>query len=195
MTCSALIARLMNKYRWIVIAGAGILAYTAGEMILGDRELGGYVVRYHQVCLSPAWEEWMLTDAEVEEFDDADPLPAALRDVVSIDGEWLTFIGQMSPAQRDELLSRTSSKHDQQAILEMYEEARVREAPDWVADSVPDLFRPHVERWFQRKWPAEEWFAVKDHRHYLVAWVFYALVVAVCLSSPYWRRTQADHAA
>ena len=184
MTCSALIARLMNRYRWIVLLGAGILALTAGEMILGDRELGGYIVRNYHVSLCRDWEDWMLSDAKIVDFKEPGRLSPALRDVVSIDGKWLTFIGQMSPARRDELLARTSLKRDKKAIEEMYEESRGREVPGWV----PATFKPLVERWFQRKWPAEEWFAVKDHRHYLVSWIFYAIVVFFCLSSPYWWR-------
>src|SRR4029077_8545874 len=49
MTCSAFIARLMNRFKWIVYLGAAILAYTAAEMMLGDRELASYVVRHYQV--------------------------------------------------------------------------------------------------------------------------------------------------
>ncbi|HEV3005459.1 MAG TPA: hypothetical protein VGX78_13420, partial [Pirellulales bacterium] len=97
------------------------------------------------------------------------------------DGSRLTFIGQMSPTERDELLARTSLERDKKAIEEMYEESRVREVPDWV----PDKVQPHVERWFQRKWPAEEWFAMRDRRYYIVSWIFYALVVAFCLASPH----------
>ncbi|HEY3368625.1 MAG TPA: TerC family protein [Symbiobacteriaceae bacterium] len=36
MFSSTLIAKLMNKYGWLVYVGAGILGYTAGEMILKD---------------------------------------------------------------------------------------------------------------------------------------------------------------
>ena len=187
MTCSALIARLMNRYRWIVLAGAGILALTAGEMILGDRELAGYIVRSHQVCLSRDWEEWMLTAKKIEDFKNADALSPDVAKVVSLDEGRLTFIGQMTPGERDELLAHTSLELDKKTIEEMYEEARVRDVPGWVpADAVP-----FVERWFQRKWPAEEWLAVKDHRHYPVSWIFYGVVIVLCLSSPrWWRRAQ-----
>ena len=66
MTSSALIARLMNRYHWIVYVGAGILAYTAGEMIMGDRELAGYCARTHHVSLNSKWEEeFMLTVEQV----------------------------------------------------------------------------------------------------------------------------------
>ncbi len=37
MCCSALVARLMNKYPWLVVLGAAILGWVAGEMIVADR--------------------------------------------------------------------------------------------------------------------------------------------------------------
>ncbi|WP_243291572.1 TerC family protein [Bacillus sp. FJAT-47783] len=36
---SKLIVRLMEKYSWIAYAGSAILAWTAGEMIIGDKHL------------------------------------------------------------------------------------------------------------------------------------------------------------
>jgi len=206
MTCSALIARLMNRYRWIVVLGAGILALTAGEMILGDRELAGYIVRNHEVSLCSDWEVWMLTTEKIEDFKSPETLSPALAKVVEVHGdrltfiqnavkrvkgwlgavvideEWLTFIGQMTPVERNELLAHAGAAEDKQTIEKMYEDARVRDVPGWV----PANIVPFVERWFQRKWPAEEWFAVKDHRYYLVSWIFYAIVIAFCLSSPHW---------
>lgn len=38
--CSALVARMMNKWPWLVLLGAGILGYVAGEMIVADRLVG-----------------------------------------------------------------------------------------------------------------------------------------------------------
>jgi YjbE family integral membrane protein len=35
--CSALVARMMNKWPWLVLLGAGILGYVAGEMIVADK--------------------------------------------------------------------------------------------------------------------------------------------------------------
>lgn len=34
--CSALVARLMNRYPWLVILGAAILGWVAGEMLVAD---------------------------------------------------------------------------------------------------------------------------------------------------------------
>jgi YjbE family integral membrane protein len=184
MTCSGYIARLMNRYHWIVLLGAAILALTAGEMMLGDRELGGYVVRSHRISLSKEWETWMLTRAEVKQFQDPDKLPQVVRDVASFEGPHLTFVGQMSVAQRDALLARVNDPQDKAAIEHLYEDSRKRDVPAWV----PDNFKQRVTMWFQRKWPAEDWFAVKDHRHYWVSWGFYSLVILFCLSTPYWRR-------
>jgi predicted tellurium resistance membrane protein TerC len=36
LCCSAVIAKLMNKYAWLVIAGGAILGKVAGEMIVTD---------------------------------------------------------------------------------------------------------------------------------------------------------------
>jgi predicted tellurium resistance membrane protein TerC len=35
---SKLIVKVLEKYRWIAYLGSGILAYTAGEMIVGDEK-------------------------------------------------------------------------------------------------------------------------------------------------------------
>lgn len=188
MTCSSLIARLMNRYHWIVLAGAAVLALTAGEMMLGDRELGGYVVRNHHVSLSRDWEEWMLSRHEIENLKDLKTLPPEMQDVVSVEGHNLTFIGQMDDQQRDALLKLVDTPHDKATIEELYEESRVRQVPDWVVAWTPAALRKNVGLWFQRKWPAEEWFGVKDHRYYVVAWFFYLIVIAFCLTSPYWWR-------
>ena len=41
MFCSALVAKLMNKYPWLVLLGAAILGWVAGEMIVADKLVGG----------------------------------------------------------------------------------------------------------------------------------------------------------
>lgn len=40
---SGLLARLMNRFAWIVWVGAGILGYVAGEMLLGDPALSRWL--------------------------------------------------------------------------------------------------------------------------------------------------------
>ena len=40
---SGLLARLMVRFWWIVDVGAGILGWVAGEMILGDRVVQGWI--------------------------------------------------------------------------------------------------------------------------------------------------------
>jgi YjbE family integral membrane protein len=42
---SGLLARLMGRFWWIVDLGAGILGWVAGEMILGDRVIQGWLRR------------------------------------------------------------------------------------------------------------------------------------------------------
>lgn len=41
--CSALVAKMMNKWPWLVYVGAGILGYVAGEMIVGDKLISPYL--------------------------------------------------------------------------------------------------------------------------------------------------------
>lgn len=40
---STLVMRLLHRYPVLVFLGAGILGFTAGEMLLNDRKLGGYL--------------------------------------------------------------------------------------------------------------------------------------------------------
>jgi YjbE family integral membrane protein len=40
---SGVLARLMNRYPWIIWLGGGILGYVAGEMMLKDRVIHGYL--------------------------------------------------------------------------------------------------------------------------------------------------------
>jgi YjbE family integral membrane protein len=185
MTCSAVIARLMNRFKWIVYLGAAILAYTAGDMMIGDRELAGYFARTHHVSLNRHWEnDFMLTHAGVKNFKDADRLPESVQDVARYHDGLLEFVGQMSEEQRDALLACVESKGDKKAIETMYDSARVRPVPDWV----PESLRPRVENWFQRKWPVEVWNGIQGRTHHYVAWIWYALVIAFVMTTPYWWR-------
>jgi YjbE family integral membrane protein len=194
MTCSALIARLMNRYHWIVTLGAAILAFTAGEMILGDRELASYFVRNHQITLDRHWEEYAVSHVQLPDFDADRPLPEVLKGVARYENGpergklgTLTFIGQMSTEQRDALQSLTTND---QAINDLYEATRHREVPAWV----PGGWRSRAEPWFQLKWPASEWQAVEDKSHHYVSWIFYALVIAFCVTSPRWWPGSKKHA-
>jgi YjbE family integral membrane protein len=185
MTCSSVIAGLMNRYHWIVYFGAGILAYTAGEMIMGDRELAGYFARTHHVSLNSKWEEdFMLTREQVAEFKKPDDLPPDLKDVVKYHNRKLEFIGQMADKQRDALLARVDKQADKEAIELMYQKSYLREVPNWV----PAGLRPRVHNWFQRKWPADVWKGIRGRQYHFVAWIFYGAVVAFCLGFPAWLR-------
>jgi YjbE family integral membrane protein len=186
MFCSSLIAGWMNRFPVIVYLGVAILAYTAGEMMIRDRELAGYFARTHHVSLDAEWEEqFMLTDEQVKNFNAAE-LPDDLAAVVKVHGKELEFIGQMTEPQRDELLSRVESQEDQAAIREMYDLSRQREVPDWV----PADLRPRVENWFQRKWPADVWKAVQGGQLHFVSWIWRFVVIGFCMSSPYWWRSR-----
>jgi YjbE family integral membrane protein len=52
LCCSALVARMMNKWPWLVLVGGGILGWVGGEMIVADRWIspylhaGGKVIHY-----------------------------------------------------------------------------------------------------------------------------------------------------
>ncbi len=72
MFCSALVAKLMNKYPWLVILGGAILGYVAGEMIVADRWISPYMGEYKDVagrvlplllavavCVAGRWSELM----------------------------------------------------------------------------------------------------------------------------------------
>ena len=183
MSCSTLIARLMNRYHWIVYFGAAILALTAGEMIMGDRELAGYFARNQRVCLSSKWEEdFMLTREPVPNFKDGGDLPAEWKDQVKYHGGQLEFIGQMTPQQRDLLLDKVNTQPDKAAIELMYEKSYYREVPQWV----PAGLQPRVHNWFQRKWTADVWKGVQGRQYHFVAWIVYVVVVAFCLGLPAW---------
>ena len=41
--CSAMVAKMMNKWPWLVYVGAGILGWVAGEMIVGDKLISPYL--------------------------------------------------------------------------------------------------------------------------------------------------------
>lgn len=41
--CSALVAKMMNKWPWLVIVGAGILGWVSGEMVVGDKLIGPHL--------------------------------------------------------------------------------------------------------------------------------------------------------
>lgn len=181
MTCSAWIARLMNRYHGIVTLGAAILAFTAGEMMIGDREVAHYFVNNHQISLDRHWNEYMVSHAEVSDFR-VDALPRELRDVASYDSGKLTFIGQMTAAQRDALLALTADPKSRREIEELYEVARHHDVPNWVDQA----WRQQAEPWFQLKWPVEQWRSVQNNQPHYWSWIFCGLVIAFCLTFPRW---------
>lgn len=189
MTCSALIARLMNRFKWIVLFGAAILAVTAGEMIMGDRELAGFIVRHYQVSLSSHWEEdFMKSHAHVGDFQAKEDLPADLRDVISYKDSQLNYLGQMTETHRDLLLECVNKPVDRQAIEDLYELAHERPVPAWI----PESWGPSVKGWFQRKWPVDLYRSVQGRQYHYVAWIFYGVVVAFCLGLPWWLQKKAE---
>ncbi len=52
---------MMNRYRWIAYAGAAVLAWTAGEMMVHDLE-ALYAVRWGRdvVVAFPRWGSWLI---------------------------------------------------------------------------------------------------------------------------------------
>lgn len=71
MTCSALIATLMDRYPILVALGAGILAWTAGRMMVDDRAVEHWIGQAKAfnfaipalvtvvVVASPRWTKWI----------------------------------------------------------------------------------------------------------------------------------------
>src|SRR6185436_13299129 len=57
MTCSALIAEWMNRFPILVMIGAGVLAWTAAEMMLEDAKVAEWFVTRQQWCLETNWHE------------------------------------------------------------------------------------------------------------------------------------------
>jgi YjbE family integral membrane protein len=55
MTCSTLIADLMNRLPVLVTAGAAVLAWTAGDMMLDDRKTSQFLIGRTQLCISGRW--------------------------------------------------------------------------------------------------------------------------------------------
>jgi YjbE family integral membrane protein len=199
MTCSGLIARLMNRFPIIVWIGTAILALTAAEMILGDREVARYFVNQHGVSLSKHWEEdYMYASAELPKFDGLDRLPEDLQKLVRFDEEvkqlgpiqsvsrHLRYAGQMTPEHRDQLLSVCQTEKERSAIASMYDASRVREVPAWV----PGFLHPFV----QPKFPADSLAKVEGRKWHQVAPLFNLIVVLGCLAVPWWiRRRAAPH--
>src|SRR5262249_4029014 len=151
-----------NRFKFIVYLGAAILAYTAGEMMIGDRELANYFARTHQVSLNKHWEQdFMITDGDVAVFRGADELPPDLRQLVKYHRGRLEFVGQMNDEQRDALLEHVATKDDQETIRSMYQRSHRRDVPDWV----PESWKARTEPWFQRRWPAEVWKGVQGRQY------------------------------
>ena len=196
MTCSGLIARLMNRFPIIVWIGTAILALTAAEMILGDREVARYFVNQHGVSLSKHWEEdYMLASAELPKFDGLSQLPDDLRPLVRFDEETkqygpfesvsrhLRYTGQMTPEHRDQLLAVCQTEKEREAIGSMYDASRVRDVPGWV----PKFLHPFV----QPKFPADSLAKVEGGKRHWVAPLFNLVVVLGCLAVPWWIRRRA----
>jgi YjbE family integral membrane protein len=57
MTASGVIADWMNRWPVLVLAGAGVLAWTAGRMLLSDAKAAELFVRCTHLCVSSGWDE------------------------------------------------------------------------------------------------------------------------------------------
>ncbi len=190
MTCSGLIARLMNRYPWIVWVGTAVLALTAAEMILGDREVARYMVNRHGISLSSHWEEdFMKASAELPSGDGFTKLPDDLKELVVMDTQrkdyWffesvihhLRYTGQMTEAHRDLLLDAAANDVEKEAVGNMYEMSHVRKGPGWLPEFIHPLIQP--------KFPAESLAKVEGRKYHWFAWVFYTVVIGSCLAIPY----------
>ncbi len=50
--CSTMILRIVARYRWVAVAGAGLLAYTAAEMMCQDFESAARVTHWHVTAVA-----------------------------------------------------------------------------------------------------------------------------------------------
>jgi YjbE family integral membrane protein len=74
MTCSAIIAELMNRFPVLVLLGAAVLAYTAGEMIVEDEKVVQFLAGRTRTCMSHDWDKYWERGEVVEEwFGEATP--------------------------------------------------------------------------------------------------------------------------
>lgn len=55
MTCSVFIAEMMNRFPILVVLGAAVLAWTAGEMMVEDAKVAEFVVTRSQTCVDASW--------------------------------------------------------------------------------------------------------------------------------------------
>lgn len=185
MTCSGLIARMMNRFPWIVWVGTAILAMTAGEMILGDREVARFVVRNFGVALDKEWEHnYMTTSAELPKFDGVEKLPDELRPLVDFSKGHLNYLGQMTPEHRDQLLAVADGDKERKSIEQIYETSRPRTPPGWLPSALESLIQP--------KFPAEFAEKVEGRKYHWFAWVFKLAVVVICLSTPFWHKKPVE---
>ncbi|RPI85192.1 MAG: hypothetical protein EHM42_06910, partial [Planctomycetaceae bacterium] len=185
MTCSGLIARLMNRFPWIVWLGTAILALTAAEMIMGDREVARFVVRNTGISLNKHWEhDYMTTSAELPKFDGISKLPEELHELTHFSDGHLHYIGQMTADHRDELLSVAAGDQERKAVEQIFELSHERAAPGWLPSVFSSLIQP--------KFPAELMQKVQGRQYHWVAYVFNVAVVVICMSTPFWLRRSAS---
>ena len=76
---SGILARLMNRFAWIIWIGGGVLGYVAGEMILGD----------------PGLRRWLGEAAETLQI-----IPLVMGGAVAAVGWWLEMSGRRKVAER-----------------------------------------------------------------------------------------------
>ena len=57
MTCSVVIARLMNRFPVLVVLGAAVLAWTSAEMILQDAKVAEFLVTRQHLCVDVSWHD------------------------------------------------------------------------------------------------------------------------------------------
>jgi YjbE family integral membrane protein len=184
MTCSGLIARLMNRFPWIVWVGAAILAFTASEMILGDREVARFVVKTFGVSLNHRWEEdYMKSKTELPQFEGLAKLPEELKPLVNFEpgsvfsSPHLTYAGQMTEAHRDALLAVAGNEAEKKGIGDMYEMSRVTTPPAWVPSFLHSAIEP--------KFPVRYFERVQGRQYHWFASLFHAVMVGLAVGIPW----------
>lgn len=94
MFCSALVAKLMNRYPWLVILGAAILGWVAGEMLVADP-----LVRTNLAPVAHAAER---------------TVPLLLAVAVVVVGRWSELAGRLRARRRAAAIHWTWQKHQAQ---------------------------------------------------------------------------------
>ena len=139
--CSNGIAALMRRWQWITPLGAGVLAFTACQMVLSSREVAAAFVHGPGVVLSNSWEKWFVTEANLESPERLTELPADFQTKLTCADGKVRWFGPMTAAERQTLDQWARTDSERQAIETMFQEAKHN---SWLAESPLAFLAPIV---------------------------------------------------